>query len=370
MKNKNVIDLFAGVGGLSLGAARGGFQVKAAVELDDRARTTHAQNFPSSIHLANDIATLTGKELLRQSSLPNGQLHGLVGGPPCQGFSTMGLRDGDDPRNALLGHFCRLVAETRPAFFLMENVPGLLNSKNAGLLSNALAKLPHSYVVLPPMTVKASDYGAPTTRTRVFFYGYDANRIAALTTPDFVPHSADDVRVRRALAGLPSLRSTWQTEPQSWRTVRPVGDQYFERRLSGVVPAGVGNQEALNLYRSKKLVSGFLGTLHGDETINRFRRLRPGKSDAISKCMKLDGDGYCPTLRAGTGPERGSYQAIRPVHPNSPRVICPREAARLQGFPDWFQFHPTKWHAFRQIGNSVSPLVSELLMLRIHRALT
>ncbi|MFX7922723.1 DNA cytosine methyltransferase, partial [Acinetobacter baumannii] len=71
--------------------------------------------------------------------------------------------------------------------------------------------------------------------------------------------------------------------------------------------------------------------------------------------MKLDKLGFCPTLRAGTGPERGSYQAVRPIHPTSPRVITPREASRLQGFPDWFQFHPTKWHSFRQIGNSVSP---------------
>ena len=84
---------------------------------------------------------------------------------------------------------------------------------------------------------------------------------------------------------------------------------------------------------------------------------------------RLDPEGYCRTLLAGTGPERGSYQGLRPIHPHSPRVIAPREAARLQGFPDWFQFHATKWHAFRQLGNSVSPIVAEYLLAKIYRAM-
>jgi len=80
-------------------------------------------------------------------------------------------------------------------------------------------------------------------------------------------------------------------------------------------------------------------------------------------------NGFCPTLRAGTGPEKGSYQAVRPLHPTENRVITPREAARLQGFPDWFQFSPTKWHSFRQIGNSVSPILSERIFAVIRKAL-
>jgi len=91
--------------------------------------------------------------------------------------------------------------------------------------------------------------------------------------------------------------------------------------------------------------------------------------DSISKARRLDVEGLCPTLRAGTGPERGSFQAVRPIHPRAPRVISPREAARLQGFPDWFVFDHTKWHAFRQIGNSVSPLVSEFALCKLRSAI-
>jgi DNA (cytosine-5)-methyltransferase 1 len=265
--------------------------------------------------------------------------------------------------------FFRLVAETNPAFFLAENVPGVLDERNAPVLKRAQARIPKKYVVLKPFAVKASDYGAPTIRTRVFFYGYDPDRVEALTIEDFLPKNVDDVRVREALAHLPKIRPTWQTEAQSWRSVGQLDDSDFAKRITDCVPIGVGNQEALARLHGKGEVSGFLGTLHEAGTIKRFDDLGPGESDSISKCTRLDPKGYCPTLRAGTGPERGAYQAIRPVHPTSPRVITPREGARLQGFPDWFQFHATKWHSFRQIGNSVSPIVAEQLLRKIHKAI-
>ena len=106
-------------------------------------------------------------------------------------------------------------------------------------------------------------------------------------------------------------------------------------------------------------MSGFQSTTHTDAVVKRFRSLAPGGVDRISKMKRLDPNGLCPTIRAGTGSDKGSYQSVRPIHPSADRVITTREAARLQGFPDWFQFHPTKWHSFRQIGNSVSPIVAE-----------
>jgi DNA (cytosine-5)-methyltransferase 1 len=90
-----------------------------------------------------------------------------------------------------------------------------------------------------------------------------------------------------------------------------------------------------------------------------------GRSDPITKSYKLEWEGLCPTLRAGTGSERGAFQAVRPLHPEQGRVITVREAARLQGFPDWFEFHETKWQSFRMIGNSVSPYVSFALLKSI-----
>ena len=363
-----VIDVFSGVGGLSLGAARAGFKVAAAVELDERVLATHKINFPDSAHLCKDVGLLSAEDLLTNLSLRPGAIHGLIGGPPCQGFSHIGRRVSDDPRNSLFGSFFRLVAQLRPAFFLAENVPGLLADRNAQTRLDALSTVPKDYRLLQPIEVKASDYGAPTTRTRVFFIGYDPTRVDAMTETDFLPMpTTDDVRVGDALHNLPRLRAHWATDKESWRSVGELGESYFEQRIKDFVPATVGNEDAIRLYRSKRLASGFLGTIHTPEIIERFSMLRFGEVDAVSKGIRLDPAGYCPTLRAGTGPERGSYQAVRPIHPRSPRVINPREAARLQGFPDWFQFHPTKWHAFRQIGNSVSPIVAEAL-LRVIRS--
>ena len=365
-----IIDLFSGVGGLSLGAARAGFSVACAVENDQIALDTHKINFPHTKHLKEDVRLLRGEHLLDETGIKPGQLAGLIGGPPCQGFSEIGLRTESDPRNDLFVHFFRLVAETKPAFFLAENVPGLLQERNEPVRLRAIAKVPKNYRLLDPFTVRARDYGAPTNRTRVFFVGYDPDRMGELTPQMFLPQTSDvDVRVGHALVHLPHIRSDWQTEEKSWRAVGELEHSQYSTRITNFVPPEIGNKEALSLYRRFRFASGFLGTLHNETTIQRFKALGPGKSDSVSKCVRLDREGYCPTLRAGTGSDRGSYQAIRPVHPRSPRVIAPREAARLQGFPDWFQFHPTKWHSFRQIGNSVSPIVAERMLEVARRAM-
>jgi DNA (cytosine-5)-methyltransferase 1 len=364
-----VIDLFAGVGGLSLGASRAGFDVAAAVEIDKHAVAAHSLNFPNSKHIGIAVGELTGTTLLSEAGLKISDLCGLIGGPPCQGFSTIGRRDLDDPRNTLFAAFFQLVAELKPAFFVAENVPGILGTRNDAVRLNALAKVPPNYVLLAPIKVKASAYGAPTIRTRVFFIGYDPTRVRNLSVDDFLPREdITEIRVGAALQGIPELGATWETTDGLKAVARP-DDTYFGKRLKALIPPGVGHAPALKQYKDKFLVSGFFSTEHTPTTVARFNKLSPGKSDKISKSVRLDVNGYCPTLRAGTGPEKGSYQAVRPVHPTSPRVICPREAARLQGFPDWFQFDKTKWHAFRQIGNSVSPIVAEAILGRILQAL-
>jgi DNA (cytosine-5)-methyltransferase 1 len=122
-------------------------------------------------------------------------------------------------------------------------------------------------------------------------------------------------------------------------------------------PAGLASPTIRHALQ-KAQITGFKPTAHTSVVRRRFDRLAQGSTDAISRYPRLCWDAPCPTLRAGTGPERGSYQAVRPVHPEQPRVITVREAARLQGFPDWFQFHATQWHSFRMIGNSVSPMLA------------
>jgi DNA (cytosine-5)-methyltransferase 1 len=362
-----IIDLFAGVGGYSLGAVRAGFDLSLAVEWDKHALQAHKLNFPGFNHLDADISKLDGKKLLAAAGLHRGQLDGLIGGPPCQGFSTMGARDKLDPRNALFVHFFRLVHECSPRFFVVENVLGILDAPYKAIRQRALKLVQEEYHVLPPLKLKASDYGAPTTRERVFFVGYRKNLPIRLSEKDFeVGKAPSKLTVSRALKGLPTrIHPKWLTEQQSWRQLdgsRHTASHYYWSRILGDIPEGVGHKESLRRYSKDRVVSGCFGTRHTAAVKARLKRLKPGRRDATSKAVRLAPDGLCPTLRAGTGPDKGSYQAIRPIHPTADRVITPREAARLQGFPDWFQFAPSKWQSFRQIGNSVSPILAEAVL--------
>lgn len=358
------IDLFAGAGGLSLGAARAGFRVASAVEIDKTALETHSKNFPHTEHLPFDVSRLAGANLLKHSSLKDGELDGLIGGPPCQGFSTIGLRCTEDVRNSLFVHFFRLVAETQPRFFLAENVKGILDTRYDRIRNEAFSLLNGKYEMLAPLILKGSECGVPTTRTRVFFIGVSRKTVEQkFTTEDLkgkiVKNCADDVRVFRALDGLPV---ELPKDGVCKITTPPNYKGAFEERVYGFIPEGVGDKGSIALFREIGQIEGCLPTCHSDEVVKRFSKLGPGQTDKVSRCQRLDPQGYCPTLRAGTGRDRGSFQAVRPVHYSEPRVITPREAARLQGFPDWFVFHKTKWHSFRQIGNSVSPIIAERVL--------
>jgi DNA (cytosine-5)-methyltransferase 1 len=378
VKNLSIIDFFAGAGGLSLGALRAGFDLIGAIELDDRALDTHTRNFPSTHHFKIDLSKLSAHDICNSIKLKRKQLTGIIGGPPCQGFSIIGRRDECDVRNNLFMRFFEFIKELQPAFFVAENVLGILDDRYKNIRDKAFENLSNVYTLLPAQIVKANEYGAPTTRTRVFFVGYDKNKMAKLNEEDFVSAkvaASEQIRVRDALWGLPEDVSSFADglcsilkSPQENLNAK---DTYaFRERISGMIPMHAGDRHATERYRKHGVVSGCLPTKHSKEVMKRYSKLMYGQRDHVSKSMKLDPDGFCPTLCAGTGPERGSFQAIRPIHYSTPRVITPREAARLQGFPDWFDFHSTIWHSFRQIGNSVSPIVAEKMLSVIYHKLT
>ena len=362
-RRPKIIDVFAGVGGLSLGARRAGFELSLAVENDPHAAKAHRANFPKVKHSEADVSTLDGAALLAAAGLKAGELDGLIGGPPCQGFSVIGTRKADDARNCLFRKFHELVAQCRPKFFVAENVLGILDAQYDEIREQAFALVRGGYTLLPPMKFKASEYGAPTSRERVFFVGYRSDAVQPLSIADFEAQKVKTpTLVRDALAGLPAIRSDWLEESQGWRWVAPLPGTRYGKRIVGCIPSGMGDAESLRRYREQGEVSGCLGTDHTDKVRDRYDAMKPGGKDATSKAVRLKLDGFCPTLRAGTAADKGSYQAVRPIHPTSARVITPREAARLQGFPDWFRFAPSKWHSFRQIGNSVSPFVAEAVL--------
>lgn len=366
-----LIDLFAGAGGLSLGACRAGFSLLGAVEIDKHAIQTHARNFPNTYHIQEDVRNLTGTSI--KNLLNVKQVDGIIGGPPCQGFSSMGHGDVGDIRNTLFVQFFRLVSEVHPKFFVAENVPGILKSKYNFIREQAF-DLVKDYNVLEPLEISAQEYGAPTLRKRIFFIGYLPDKIHSITEEDIKNMKcspSDEIHVKDALKGLPIKlnyehfkNGEYKIKSACLKEMRE-SDSYFFQRVVGKLPYGVGDSSCVDKYLKRGIVTGLYPTKHSSEVIKRYADLPYGKQDPISKSQKLNPNGFCPTLRAGTGPEKGSYQAVRPIHYACPRVITPREAARLQGFPDWFSLPNTIWHSFRQIGNSVSPIVSEQILTAI-----
>ncbi|MBS7413622.1 DNA cytosine methyltransferase [Pseudomonas syringae] len=342
-----LLDLFSGCGGLTLGSKKAGFTTQLAVDIDPILSSSFGKNFPTITFLKADVTSLTTARL--KALLPNG-VDGVIGGPPCQAFSGMGKGLIDDPRRSLLKEFFRIVSAVKPAFFMMENVPGLVFPNNRPVLDEAIASLGSRWEILGPIILDASDFGAPTKRRRVFVFGFDKRKIRVPTLNDIIFSNAPKTSVRDAIADLAESRPVdgkmdlWSYGPDSQMS------DYSQKLRS---PEG--------------FFTGHQLTEHRAETVLRFSSVLPGGVDPIGKYKRLTWDGFCPTLRAGTGSDRGSFQAVRPLHPTKNRVITPRECARLQGFPDNFIFHPTVWHSCRMIGNSVSPIIAEALLSNIRK---
>ena len=365
-----VCELFSGVGGLSLGAARAGFDISCAFETDVKALQAHHLNFPFCNSKNADVAELRGEDIFSEAGLARGGISGVIGGPPCQGFSTIGRKNDKDVRNSLFGHFFRIVNEVLPDFYVAENVPGILSDSFSSFVSGALSQVEADYHTFDPIKLKASDFGAPTSRTRVFFIGFRKDLFSTQSDIDldFSTLKRPEVTVREALFGLKGkLDPDWKKNPQGKTRLHGAKSNYYLDRLMGHVPPGVGNQETIKLLQEKRVVLGHIATNHSAALTDRYGALLPGEQDKTTKSIRLTATGLCPTLRAGTNVDKGSFQAVRPIHHRYPRVITPREAARLQSFPDWYRFDNTKWHSFRQIGNSVPPLLAEAVLSVIYK---
>jgi DNA (cytosine-5)-methyltransferase 1 len=338
-----IVDLFCGCGGFSLGAQAAGLRSNLAFDVDPILTSSFTANHPETALSLSDLSTVDGSDIERQVG---GRVDGVFGGPPCQAFSAMGHRKADDPRRSLLGHFFRLVAEVKPAFFVMENVKGLGFPESRPVLDAALEQVPSTYRIVGPVILDAADFGAPTRRQRLFVIGYDPERLNPLTVNDIDAKKSKPTSVRAAIADLASaIPIENDGDFDQWK-IRHIG-------RPSAYAASLRNEDGT--------FTGHRRTAHTAAVIKRFKKVAQGGVDSVGRHPRLDWQGQCPTLRAGTGNDLGSYQSVRPIHPDEPRVITVREGARLQGFPDRFKFHPTVWHSFRMIGNSVSPVMSKAI---------
>jgi len=359
------VDLFAGAGGLSLGFEQAGFDIAACVEIDPIHCATHEYNFPDAATICASVVNLTGDQIRQRAGLEGVDIDVVFGGAPCQGFSMIGKRALDDPRNQLVFHYVRIVQELQPKYCVFENVKGLTLGKHADFLQELIKALSDAGydVLLPYCVLNAADYGVPQDRKRLFIVA--ARR--GMSMPNYPEPAKQRTTVWEAIGDLPdadrfktlveadSVRTSWTTEAAYARRLRGQEQDPFD--------FGYARE-----FESDMLTSS-LRTEHSQLSKTRFAATPHGKTEPVSRFLKLDPNGQCNTLRAGTDSARGAFTSPRPIHPFKPRVITVREAARLHSYPDWFRFHATKWHGFRQIGNSVPPLLGRAVASEIINAL-
>ena len=373
------IDLFSGAGGMSLGFEQAGFDVVAAVEIDPIHTSTHHFNFSNCRMIPKSVAELSGSDIRHRAGLADRHVDVVFGGAPCQGFSMIGHRAIDDPRNSLVREFVRLVAELKPSYFVFENVKGLTIGRQVRFLQevvDAFQNIGYS-ILLPWRVLDAAFYAVPQHRERLFLIGARKGSPIPrypepLTRPADAPRGLFDLPAgptcKDALADLP--------EPEDYDELW--ADDAIEADDWGKPSPYAGLMRCLDErswylgYRRRwnpQLLSSSNRTRHTSISQKRFVRTNPGDTEPISRFYKLAAGGLSNTLRAGTDSARGAFTSPRPIHYERPRCITVREMARLHGFPDWFRFHKTKWHGARQVGNAVPPPLARAIAAQIVIAL-
>lgn len=346
MKRPTAIDAFCGAGGMSLGLRDAGFHIVSAFDVDPQAVETHSSNL-DGVAFTGDAVSLSGRDLLRRADLRDGELTLLCGGPPCQGFSRQrkGAEDGLDPRNSLVLHFSRLVEEMLPEFFFFENVDLVGGRRGASIMETLTMDLEHlGYRVLS--SEHSSDwYGVPQTRRRFVVVGQ--MRGAAFLWPERLDVTPT---VRDAIGDLPSPPEDGSDHPD-----------FVNHRRAAVTP--------INVERFSHVPQGGGWRDIPEEIMLPCHRriLDAGKVSGMWPDVygRLEWDRPAPTITAGFD----SFTRGRYGHPSEDRPLTPREAARLQGFPDWFEFHGNRAAIRKQIGNAVPPPLAEAIGRSIIKSL-
>lgn len=373
------IDLFAGAGGMSLGFEQAGFDVAAAVEIDPVHCAVHEFNFPETTVIPESVSTLTGDEIRRRAGLIGKEIDCVFGGPPCQGFSLIGHRILDDPRNSLVMDFVRLVAELDAKTFVFENVKGLTVGKQKKFLEELVAAFEERgyRVRLPWRVLNAAHFGVPQHRHRLILFGAKEG----VELPDYPRATTNPADGQRHMQGLP-------LGPNCKDALGDLPDAERFETLSEIDAVKTGAFKSPSRYAaemrcmsnsawhfghmrdwSPAILTSSARTVHTDISKRRFSETIPGEVEPISRFFKLAPDGLSNTLRAGTDAARGAFTSPRPIHYKYARCITVREMARLHGFPDWFRLHSTKWHGARQIGNAVPPPLARAVGAMVAKAL-
>ncbi len=334
-----LLDLFCGAGGLSYGFERTGFEIALGVDMNAAALETFRHNHHIAQILCGDFTDDTLKQQIIEIAKKN-QVRGILGGPPCQGFSLKGKKLGlQDERNFLFREYLKLVAKIQPDFIVMENVKALVNTANGYFLNEITQALEHLGLIVRVKILNARDFGVPQNRERVFIVGMK-NQVFDFS----ILSTSTCVTVADAISDLHFLASGEGTFEQDYRQPE---NSVYQREM---------RQNSRKLFNHQ-------ATNHNQIALTKLKMIPPegnksslppelhGKQQFGTTWARLKWQEASPTIdtRFDT-PSNGCNS-----HPELHRAITPREAARLQSFPDDFVFYGKKTEICKQIGNAVPP---------------
>lgn len=327
-----LIEGFCGPGGMSLGLKQSGFQIDRAFDIDPPSIATHNRNLGEH-GFVSDAKEVSGFALMAELGLKRGELDLFAGGPPCQGFSKQkrGAHLGDT-RNDLVKEYIRIVSELRPRFFFFENVA--IFGQKRGKQYIAMMHETFGDYEISPYFINSSKFGLAQTRERFLVVGRRRDVQGAFSYPDRIVNSL--TTVGEAFRGLP--------EPPSDYSVHPRFANHQNARVT-----------EMNILRFSHVPQGG-GWKDIPETLRLpcHRRVDSDRGGWPDVFGRLEADGLCPTITGGFD----SFTRGRYGHPREDRPITPREAARIQGFPDDYVFEGNRGDVRSQIGNAVPPPVA------------
>lgn len=350
-----VIDLFAGVGGLSYGFAHDeNFQILAANEILEPMAKAYCANHPTVKMYNMDIKDFGIANLTTDFDLHEGDIDIVVGGPPCQAYSTVGKRVLDDPRGKLFQEYFRVLKEFKPKLFVFENVKGLLSIQKGALIRQIISLFESIGYNVNMQVLNAADYGTPQIRERVIIIGTLNHRPFVYPKPTHCDASTickkqglkPYITLGEAIGDLPSIKSGEQGDKY---ISQPQND--YQHLMREHAPDKIVDHETSR--NSSKLVAIMEALPDGGSPKDIPEAIRPTSGFANTYC-RLWWDRPCTTITRNLGCPSSS----RCIHPKDPRPLTTREGARLQGFPDDYIFCGSRAEKHLQIGNAVPTMLS------------
>lgn len=368
-RSKRAIDLFCGCGGISAGLELAGYDVVAGLDVEKKFISTFAHNFPNASAITDSIVDLAPSSFAKQVGIEPDELDLLAGGPPCQGFSKNVPRRHrylEDPKNLLVKSFLEYAEYLRPRMILMENVAEMKNGFDGQYTDEVLSRLEAAGYTVSHAVLNAADYGVPQRRRRAFFlanrlgYTFEIPRQTHVPRPatPLLINDAQHVSVWEAIGDLPPLE---HGEGQDWTPYATSFQSEYQRTMRNA-HGKVRNHVARKLQPKQYARLASIGPGQGHKDLPAHLQVKTGYSGAYARLTK---DMVAPTItRWVFHPGSGRWG-----HPVDVRVLSIREVARIQGFPDSYEFVGTYTQQAGQLGNAVPPLLATKIVSDLDRQL-